>query len=104
MVSKKKPFLSKRVLNKLGILFTQANSNDKDGGVLSGRWSNSFPPGTTAPLAWTGSTAILEEFWRTKKVVRYGQCWVFSGLVTACKDIFIVKFPDRVKEVLNDKN
>ncbi|KAJ7377341.1 hypothetical protein OS493_029700 [Desmophyllum pertusum] len=60
-----------------------ANSNDKDGGVLSGRWSNSFPEGTTPPLAWTGSTAILEQFWRTKKTVRYGQCWVFSGVVTA---------------------
>ena len=70
----------------MDVCSTQANSNDKDGGVLSGRWSSSFPPGTTSPLAWTGSTAILEEFWKTKKVVQYGQCWVFSGLVTARKN------------------
>lgn len=59
-----------------------ANSNDRDGGVLLGRWTNDFSGGT-APLAWAGSTSILEEFWKHKKTVRYGQCWVFSGLVTA---------------------
>ena len=82
--------------------FAQANSNDRDGGILLGRWSNDFRGGT-APLAWTGSTAILEEFWKEKKTVRYGQCWVFSGLVTACKDIFMSSFLT-VKIVLKDKN
>lgn len=82
--------------------FTQANSNDRDGGVLLGRWSNDFRGGT-APLAWTGSTAILEEFWEKKKTVRYGQCWVFSGLVTARKDIFMTSFLT-VKIVLKHKN
>jgi len=71
--------------------YAQANSNDRDGGVLLGRWSNDFSGGT-APLVWAGSTAILEEFWKTRKTVRYGQCWVFSGLVTTCKDVFMSNF------------
>ena len=77
-----------RDLNQLGVFYAQANSNDRDGGVLLGRWSNDFSGGTS-PLVWAGSTAILEEFWETRKTVRYGQCWVFSGLVTTCKDVFM---------------
>merc|ERR1719334_2255987 len=26
--------------------------------------------------------AILEQYWETKRPVKYGQCWVFSGLCT----------------------
>ena len=96
-------FGCKRVLNRLGIFFAQANSNDRDGGILLGRWSNNFQGGT-APLAWTGSTAILEEFWQKKKTVRYGQCWVFSGLVTSCKDILRSSFLAVKLVLLNDKN
>ncbi|XP_068710899.1 protein-glutamine gamma-glutamyltransferase K-like [Montipora foliosa] len=58
-----------------------ANSNSGDGGILTGRWSNTYPGGTR-PTAWSGSTEILEQFWETKKSVKYAQCWVFSGLVT----------------------
>ncbi|XP_067035423.1 coagulation factor XIII A chain-like isoform X2 [Acropora muricata] len=59
-----------------------ANCNDQDGGVLYGRWDGDYPDGTHAPTSWTGSVAILEEFWKNKNVVKYAQCWVFSGLVT----------------------
>ncbi|XP_022782995.1 coagulation factor XIII A chain-like isoform X1 [Stylophora pistillata] len=59
-----------------------ANFNDKDGGVLYGRWDNDYPKDTTAPTAWSGSVAILEKFWQKKNVVKFAQCWVFSGLVT----------------------
>ena len=62
----------------------QANFNDKDGGVLYGRWDNDYPKDTTAPTAWSGSVAILEKFWQKKNVVKFAQCWVFSGLVTTC--------------------
>ncbi|XP_044172824.1 protein-glutamine gamma-glutamyltransferase K-like isoform X1 [Acropora millepora] len=58
-----------------------ANSNSSDGGVLAGRWSSTYPDGNN-PLVWTGSTEILQQFWETKQTVKYGQCWVFSGLVT----------------------
>ncbi|XP_052816725.1 hemocyte protein-glutamine gamma-glutamyltransferase-like isoform X2 [Mya arenaria] len=64
------------------------NSSD-DNGVLTGNWSGNYTGGTS-PLEWTGSTAILEQYYRTKKPVRYGQCWVFSGvLTTVCRALGI---------------
>ena len=47
-----------------------------------GRWEEDFPDDCTLPWDWVGSVAILEEFMKTKKTVEFGQCWVFSGLVT----------------------
>jgi transglutaminase 1 len=69
----------------IGCLCLQANSNDDDGGVLTGRWTDTYPADSTKPWAWTGSVKIMEEFMKTKKAVRFGQCWVFSGLVTSRK-------------------
>lgn len=60
---------------------TKVNSNDNDGGVLVGKWADNYSDGTP-PLSWTGSAAILEEYYETKQGVRYGQCWVFSGVLT----------------------
>ena len=66
----------------------QSNCSDDDGGVLTGRWTDTFPKDCTLPWIWVGSVAILVEFMRTKKAVRFGQCWVFSGIVTTCKLYF----------------
>ena len=61
------------------------NSND-DNGVLQGRWDGNYGDGTQ-PFEWTGSVAILEEYMKNgaKQPVKYGQCWVFAGVVTTCK-------------------
>ncbi|XP_043784333.1 hemocyte protein-glutamine gamma-glutamyltransferase-like [Apis laboriosa] len=56
------------------------NSND-DKGVVTGRWDGDYQDGT-APAAWTGSVPILEQFLETGESVKYGQCWVFAGVVT----------------------
>ena len=63
------------------------NSNDEDG-VLVGAWpckegdfGFGWPEGTN-PCDWKGSVKILEEYFETGKPVKYGQCWVFSGLLT----------------------
>ena len=56
-----------------------------DKGVLEGRWTDTYPKNCTRPWEWTGSVEILEQFWKKKKTVKYGQCWVFSGLATTCK-------------------
>ena len=64
------------------VSFLQTNAPD-DNGVLIGNWSGDYAGGTS-PLFWVGSVRILEEFWRTKKPVKFGQCWVFSGVVTTC--------------------
>ena len=75
-------FLTKIPDARLDLL--QANSND-DRGVLTGRWTEKFPKNSTVPWAWTGSVAILEKYMKRKRPVRFGQCWVFAGLVTTCE-------------------
>ncbi|XP_055590398.1 annulin-like [Uranotaenia lowii] len=55
------------------------NSND-DNGALIGNWDTEFPDGT-APTAWVGSVEILQQYYRNRRSVKYGQCWVFSGVL-----------------------
>ncbi|XP_041375251.1 protein-glutamine gamma-glutamyltransferase K-like [Gigantopelta aegis] len=62
-------------------LTAQTNSMD-DNGVLQGRWTDTYPKNCTVPWAWTGSVAILRQFVKSGKPVKFGQCWVFSGLTT----------------------
>ncbi|XP_067932065.1 hemocyte protein-glutamine gamma-glutamyltransferase-like [Watersipora subatra] len=58
------------------------NSSD-DYGVLTGRWDGNYEDGVS-PTMWTGSVAILQKFMETGgKPVEYGQCWVFSGIMTS---------------------
>ncbi|EDO43696.1 predicted protein, partial [Nematostella vectensis] len=64
------------------VISQMANHNDRDGGILYGRWTEKYPKNSTKPWDWVGSVKILEKFDRRKYTVRYGQCWVFSGLVT----------------------
>ncbi|XP_069102220.1 protein-glutamine gamma-glutamyltransferase K-like [Argopecten irradians] len=68
-----------KVARKLSAL---VNSSD-DRGVLTGNWSGNYTGGKK-PTAWTGSHAILEEYHKTKSPVKFGQCWVFSGVLTTC--------------------
>ncbi|KAF1632333.1 Protein-glutamine gamma-glutamyltransferase 4, partial [Eudyptes filholi] len=56
------------------------NAND-DRGVLLGNWSGNYSNGTS-PTDWIGSVSILQKYYKTKKPVCYGQCWVFSGVLT----------------------
>ncbi|CAB4006660.1 -glutamine gamma-glutamyltransferase 4 [Paramuricea clavata] len=62
------------------ILSAMINSQDDDG-VLMGNWSGNYEGGNS-PTFWNGSVKILQEYYKTKKPVRYGQCWVFSGVLT----------------------
>ncbi|NWV79843.1 TGM4 glutamyltransferase, partial [Dasyornis broadbenti] len=55
------------------------NSND-DSGVVMGNWSGNYFNGTS-PMDWIGSVTILQKYYKTKKPVRYGQCWVFAGVL-----------------------
>ncbi|KAK9887114.1 hypothetical protein WA026_020561 [Henosepilachna vigintioctopunctata] len=75
------------------IISKMVNSNDEDGGILIGDWSGDYSDGT-APSAWTGSVAIMQEYLDTQEPVPYGQCWVFAGVVTTvCRALGI---PSRV--------
>ena len=49
-----------------------------------GNWSGDYSGGTS-PLAWVGSVRIMEQYWKTLQPVRFGQCWVFSGVVVTSK-------------------
>ncbi|KAJ8303347.1 hypothetical protein KUTeg_019743 [Tegillarca granosa] len=74
-----------KVTRKLSAL---VNCQDDDG-VLTGNWSGDYSGGKS-PTKWTGSVAILEQFYSTKQPVCYGQCWVFSGvLTTICRTLGI---------------
>lgn len=60
-------------------VWPQVNAND-DNGVVLGSWSGNYVGGT-APMDWIGSVTILQQYYKTKKPVRYGQCWVFAGVL-----------------------
>ncbi|XP_077646034.1 protein-glutamine gamma-glutamyltransferase K [Lonchura striata] len=62
------------------VVSAMVNSLD-DSGVLVGNWTGDYSQGTN-PSAWAGSVAILRAFHGTGNPVRYGQCWVFAGVVT----------------------
>nr|XP_022335793.1 uncharacterized protein LOC111132291 [Crassostrea virginica] len=63
------------------------NSNDDDG-VLVGNWSGDYSGGTR-PTGWMNSADILLQYSRNHgEAVKYGQCWVFSAVVTTvCRAI-----------------
>ncbi|XP_043792273.1 annulin isoform X2 [Apis laboriosa] len=66
------------------VLSAAVNSPDDNGAVM-GNWSNDFGGGTP-PTKWLGSQKILQQYYKTRKPVKYGQCWVFSGvLATICR-------------------
>ena len=66
-------------------LLFQINSWD-EGGVLVGNWTGEYSGGV-CPTAWVGSVKILEEYFSTGVPVKFGQCWVFSGVATTSKMI-----------------
>ncbi|XP_043914432.1 protein-glutamine gamma-glutamyltransferase K-like [Protopterus annectens] len=52
-----------------------------DEGILVGNWSSDYSGGTP-PTLWIGSEAILLQYYKTGRPVRYAQCWVFAAVVT----------------------
>lgn len=64
-------------------LSAAVNSVD-DQGVLYGNWGNDFTNGVS-PTKWAGSVEILQKFNKNLKPVKYGQCWVFAGVLSSSK-------------------
>ena len=58
-----------------------ANSCDNDG-ILTGNWIGDYEGGAK-PCEWSGRVPIFQKYLATGESVNYGQCWVFSGLVTS---------------------
>ncbi|XP_063816603.1 protein-glutamine gamma-glutamyltransferase 6-like [Pseudophryne corroboree] len=67
------------------------NSND-DNGVVLGNWSGNYADGVN-PASWTGSVEILKQ-WAHSGPVRYGQCWVFAGVL--CTVMRCLGIPTRI--------
>ncbi|XP_033115371.1 coagulation factor XIII A chain-like [Anneissia japonica] len=58
-------------------------------GVMECRWDNKYSFGVP-PATWNSSRRILEEYMKTQRPVRYGQCWTLAGLLTTmCRCIGI---------------
>uniref|UniRef100_A0A8C8GUM4 Protein-glutamine gamma-glutamyltransferase K n=1 Tax=Oncorhynchus tshawytscha TaxID=74940 RepID=A0A8C8GUM4_ONCTS len=68
-------------VNVVRVISAMINSPD-DCGILEGNWSGNYVGGTS-PTSWSGSVDILNKYHKDGGApVRYGQCWVFSGITT----------------------
>uniref|UniRef100_A0A672GWR0 Protein-glutamine gamma-glutamyltransferase K n=1 Tax=Salarias fasciatus TaxID=181472 RepID=A0A672GWR0_SALFA len=68
-------------VNVVRVISAMINSVD-DHGVVEGNWSGHYSEGT-APTTWSGSVEILNKYHTNNGApVKYGQCWVFAGVVT----------------------
>ncbi|XP_054074485.1 protein-glutamine gamma-glutamyltransferase 6-like, partial [Rissa tridactyla] len=75
------------------VISAMVNSNDEKG-VVEGKWNGKYRSGTN-PLQWSGSVTILRKWYRGRyKPVRYGQCWVFAGVM--CTVLRSLGIPTRV--------
>uniref|UniRef100_A0A672U106 protein-glutamine gamma-glutamyltransferase n=1 Tax=Strigops habroptila TaxID=2489341 RepID=A0A672U106_STRHB len=82
-----------RSLNHCQDPAVDVNSNDEKG-VVEGKWNGKYCSGTN-PLRWSGSVTILRKWYRGRyKPVRYGQCWVFAGVM--CTVLRSLGIPTRV--------
>lgn len=97
-VGKMKPNLRNDPVHITRTLSAVMNVQD-DAGVLVGNWSNKFTGGTP-PTQWTGSRDILQQYYDTKKPVKYGQCWVFAGILTT-GNVFVFYFLDFMLNLLS---
>uniref|UniRef100_A0A336LKB0 protein-glutamine gamma-glutamyltransferase n=1 Tax=Culicoides sonorensis TaxID=179676 RepID=A0A336LKB0_CULSO len=65
-------------------LSAAVNYND-DNGIVVGSWEDKYPDGIS-PTKWTSSVEIMQKYWKKRKPVKYGQCWIFAGvLATAAR-------------------
>ncbi|KAL2086164.1 hypothetical protein ACEWY4_017223 [Coilia grayii] len=76
------------------VISAMVNSNDRDYGVLTGKWQEPFEDGVS-PMSWTSSVGILQQWHQSGcDSVRYGQCWVFAAV--ACTVARALGIPCRV--------
>jgi len=64
------------------VLYSRSLTELIGSSVLYGRWDGRYSDGVE-PTAWVGSKDILKRWLRTRQPVRYGQCWVFAGILTS---------------------
>ncbi|XP_044139772.1 protein-glutamine gamma-glutamyltransferase E-like isoform X3 [Bufo gargarizans] len=74
------------------VLSAIINSKD-DNGVVMGNWSGDYSGGRN-PSSWNGSLDILKAWNEQRQPVKYGQCWVFAGVL--CTVSRALGIPSRV--------
>ena len=63
------------------VLYSRALTRLIGSNVLYGSWDGDYEDGVE-PTQWVGSVDILARWRRYGEQVKYGQCWVFAGLLT----------------------
>ncbi|XP_049923083.1 protein-glutamine gamma-glutamyltransferase 5-like [Epinephelus moara] len=74
------------------VISAMINCND-DRGVLEGRWHEDYADGVR-PTHWNGSFSILQCWYPNTRPVKYGQCWVYAGVM--CSVMRFLGIPCRV--------
>uniref|UniRef100_A0A3B5LGM8 Protein-glutamine gamma-glutamyltransferase 2 n=1 Tax=Xiphophorus couchianus TaxID=32473 RepID=A0A3B5LGM8_9TELE len=69
------------------VISAMINCND-DMGILEGCWDGDYQDGV-CPTRWTSSVNILQRWFQSGcKAVKYGQCWVFAGVMCTVMRFF----------------
>uniref|UniRef100_A0A3Q2QIK0 Protein-glutamine gamma-glutamyltransferase 2 n=1 Tax=Fundulus heteroclitus TaxID=8078 RepID=A0A3Q2QIK0_FUNHE len=75
-------------------VITSMINSENEGGILKGNWGNDFRGGVS-PTHWSSSYPILKNWFNACFCsVKYGQCWVFSGVM--CSVMRLLGIPCRV--------
>lgn len=70
--------------SRVGRLFSRCvNSAENPTGIVWGKWDVDYSDGMN-PLVWKGSLPILSQHLHSGAPVKYGQCFVFAGVLTTC--------------------
>ena len=86
VLQKLKPFhkTARADPSQVGRLFSRSvNSAKNPTGIVRGKWGVDYSDGTN-PLTWSGSLPILSKHLQSGTPVKYGQCFVFAGVLTTC--------------------
>ena len=59
-----------------------ANARLNEDGILVAKWGTNYVGGVK-PGVWKNSRQIFSQYLASEQPVKYGQCWVFSGIVTS---------------------
>lgn len=66
-------------------------NSSENNGIIEGNWSSGkYKDEEEKPILWFSSVEILQKYYKKCSPVKYGQCWVFAGLLTTSKYIFIM--------------
>ncbi|XP_022820875.1 annulin-like [Spodoptera litura] len=87
-----------------------AINTEDDNGVIVGKWPKNglgTKPetyiGGNPPWTWDSSLNILQDYYKEKNPIKFGQCWVFAGLLTTiCRALGIPCRPVTGTEVVHD--